>query len=895
MSASAAGLETNPQTGLTDAEVLARRAEYGWNELEAAPEAPFWRRLAAQFKDALVMLLLAAAGVSAVVWFVEREAAWPYESLVILTIVVLNAALGLVQEGKAERALAALRAMAAPEVSVVRNGGPRRVPSRDLVPGDVLAIAEGDAVTADARIVECVELHTLEAALTGESAPVAKSVDPVDAAAALGDRRNMVFSGTAVSAGHGRAIVSATGMRTELGRIAGMLRSAKNQTTPLQRELDRVGKQLGVVVVCIAAVVAGTLLFLNGVHDSKQVVQILLFGVALAVAAAPEGLAAVVTVVLAMGVTRMAARGAIVRKLPAVETLGSATVIASDKTGTLTRNEMTARVIVTASGRTELTGSGYVPEGELKASGDETLAEAERLLRAAALANNAELVEHEGKWTIHGDPTEAALVVAAHKAGFAQAALRTQHPRVAEVPFTSERKRMSTVHEAPGGRVLFAKGAPHHVLDLCTSEMAGAVDRPLSDARRAEILAANEALAATAMRTLGVATGAGNEERGLTFLGLIGMIDPPRAEAAAAVGRARAAGIRPIMITGDHPATALAIAREVGITDGTRVMTGPELDGISGASVLEVAVYARVNPAHKLRIVEALQSTGAIVAMTGDGVNDAPALKAADIGIAMGITGTDVSKEASDLILTDDNFATIVAAVEEGRAVFDNIRKFLRYLLSSNVGEVLTVFLGVVLAGPLGLSAEGGFVIPLLATQILWINLVTDGAPALALGADPASPDLMARPPRPKTEGVINARMGYGIGVIGIVMAVGTLLVLDASLPGGWIDGAGPLDYGRTMAFTTLVLFQVFNAFNCRSDERSAFVGLVGNRWLWGAVALSTGLHVFVIYVPILQSAFSTVALTAGDWLFATVVASAVLWVSEAMKWVSRAGLVRVA
>lgn len=881
--------------GLHDSEVEAHRAESGWNELEAAAAVPLWRRLFAQFQDALVLLLLGAAAVSAVVWVVEREAAWPYESLVILTIVILNAVLGLAQEGKAEQAMAALRAMAAPEVTVIRGGATRRIPGRDLVPDDLMVLAEGDAVAADARLVESVELHTLEASLTGESVPVPKSTEPVDAGAALGDQRNMVFSGTAVSSGHGRAIVTATGMKTELGRIAGMLRTTTNEATPLQQELDRLGKQLGIVVLAIAALVAGTLLVLNGVHDARQVVQILLFGVALAVAAAPEGLAAVVTVVLAMGVTRMAARGAIIRKLPAVETLGSATVIASDKTGTLTRNEMTVRIVVTASGNLELLGSGYAPEGAVNASNPEVRGEADQLLLAAALVNNSELAELDGKWTIHGDPTEAALVVAARKAGMVHADLQSKYPRQSENPFTSERKRMSTVHTVDGQPVLFAKGAPHSLLDLCAKERSGETERPLTDARRAEILKRNEELASAAMRTLGVATGAGKEEIGLTFLGLIGMIDPPRAEAGAAVARARTAGIRPIMITGDHPATALAIARELGITDSTRVMTGPELDRLSEQDVREVAVYARVNPSHKLRIVELLKSTGAVVAMTGDGVNDAPALKAADIGIAMGITGTEVSKEASDLILTDDNFATIVAAVEEGRAVFDNIRKFLRYLLSSNIGEVLTIFFGVVLAGPLGINTGEGFVIPLLATQILWINLVTDGAPALALGADPPSPDLMTRPPRPRAEGVINRRMAYGIAIIGMVMAAGTLLVLDAAMPAGWIAGTGSLPYGRTMAFTTLVLFQLFNAFNCRSDEHSVFAGVLENRWLWGAVALSVVLHGLVIYVPFLQTAFSTVALTGSDWLLAAAVASSVLWVSEAMKWASRAGIVRVA
>ena len=448
---------------------------------------------------------------------------------------------------------------------------------------------------------------------------------------------------------------------------------------------------------------------------------------------------------------------------------------------------------------------------------------------------------------------------------------------------------MSTEHDGPAGRVGYAKGAVGRMLESCTQELVGDAAMPLTEPRRAAILAKTEELAAKALRVLGVATGKG--ERELTFLGLVGMMDPPREEAKAAVAQARTAGIRPVMITGDHPATAMAIAREVGIADDPKVVTGAELDRefIAGADV-----YARVNPEHKLRIVQALQATVAVVAMTGDGVNDAPALKAADIGIAMGKAGTDVAKQAADLILTDDNFATIVAAVEEGRAVFDNIRKFLRYLLSSNAGEVMTVFFGVVLARQMGLEGDHGFVLPLLATQILWINLVTDGAPALALGADPASPDLMTRSPRAAGAGVIDRGMGYGIVITGLVMAAGTLAVLDASMPGGFIAGAGSLAYGRTMTFTTLVIFQIFNAFNCRSDERSAFDGLFANRWLWAATVASLALHVLVIYVPVLRTAFSTVPLSGGDWLLATAVASSVLWVSEAIKWARRAGLLRV-
>ena len=910
----AADLGTDVKLGLRSQEASARLDRYGPNELDAEIPPPAWRRFLAQFRDALVLLLVGAAAISCAVWAVERDTGLPYEGLVIITIVLLNALLGFVQEGRAEKALAALRAMAAPEASVVRDGELRRLTTRELVPGDLLIINEGDTVSADARLIDVVELQTLEASLTGESVPALKRPEPVDRDAGIGDRLNTVFAGTTASYGHARAVVTATGMRTELGKIAGMLRATKSPITPLQRELNRTGKQLGIAVIVIAAVVVITLLVLYGARDAKTVVQVLMFGVALAVAAAPEGLAAVVTVVLAIGVQRMARRGAIVRKLPAVETLGSATVIASDKTGTLTRNEMTVRVIVTAAGRVDVTGTGYSPSGGLRTAGGKELSgdwktETERLLQATTLANNAQLTEREGTWHIQGDPTEAALLVAAEKAGIDHGATQARFPRLAEAPFSSERKRMSTVHqdaESPGGRVVFTKGAPGMLLERCTHELTGQEAHPLTPERKAEILRVTEILAAEALRTLGAAfrqlvpgepagsnTGSADEfERDLVFLGLIGMIDPPRPEARAAVERAKTAGIRAILITGDHPGTAVAIARELGIASNDRVINGKQLDLMSdqdlAATTREVAVYARVNPKHKLRIVNALQSNGEIVAMTGDGVNDAPALKSADIGVAMGITGTDVSKEAADLVLTDDNFATIVAAVEEGRAVFDNIRKFLRYLLSSNAGEVLTVFFAVVLARPLGIGGEGVFILPLLATQILWINLVTDGPPALALGVDPAAPDLMNRPPRPRGEGVIDRRMRADIGLVGVVMAAGTLLIFDAALPGGLIEGTGKIEYGRTMAFTTLMLFQLFNAFNARSAVQSAFSGLFRNRWLWAAVSLSIALHTLVIYVPLLRTAFGTVSLDAGDWARSAAVASSVLWITEAVKFVTR-------
>ena len=713
----------------------------------------------------------------------------------------------------------------------------------------------------------------------------------------------MLFSGTAATYGRGKAVVTATGMQTEMGRIAGMLKETQVETTPLQKELARVGRVLAIVVIGIALVMIGTILLVEDIRGPAALFEVFILGVALAVAAVPEGLPAVVTAVLALGVQRMAKRNAIVRHLAAVETLGSASVIASDKTGTLTRNEMTVRAVVTASGRVDFAGTGYAPEGEVTNLTKNLEVEVKRALTVGDRANNAVLQQRDGRWTVQGDPTEGALIVAARKAGLEDEALDARFERLGEVPFSSARKLMTTIHsdaEREGRLRVFTKGAPDVLLGHCSHELVGAETRMLEERRRAEILQANEALAGEALRTIGVAfrllpAGALQDgfdeklEHELVFAGLIGMIDPPRAEAKAAVARAKAAGIRPIMITGDHPATAAVIAAELGIASDRRAVSGAELEKMPDAAlrrtVQEVSVYARVNPEHKLRIVKALQADGAIVAMTGDGVNDAPALKTADIGVAMGITGTDVSKEAADIVLADDNFASIVAAVEEGRAVFSNIRKFLRYLLSSNIGEVLTMFFGVLLADLIGLKPTGaGVALPLVATQILWINLVTDGAPALALGIDPAHPAAMRRPPRPRGEGVITGRMWAGIVYVGAIMAVGTLAILDASLPGGLIEGSGDMRYAQTMAFTTLVLFSLFTVFNARSDERSAFADLFTNAWLWGAVLLSLVLQAAVLYVPFLQRAFSTVALGAGDWLLCAAVASSVLWLRELSK-----------
>jgi P-type Ca2+ transporter type 2C len=908
-------LGSDATQGLTMEEARRRLVQYGPNELQAETPIPAWRKFLAQFQDVLILLLLIAAAISLIVWLYERDEPLPYEALVIFAIVLFNGILGYVQEARAERSVAALRAMAAAEASVLRDGQPQQVPASDLVPGDIILIEAGDTIPADGRLTHSVALQTAEASLTGESLPVSKDIDLLPEDVGIGDRSNTVFSGTAASYGRGRAVVTATGMQTEMGKIAGLLRQTKSNPTPLQQELNRTGKMLGIVVVIIAVVMIGTIIVMEGIREFSALVDVLILGVALAVAAVPEGLPAVVTAVLALGVQRMAQRHAIVRKLPAVETLGSASVIASDKTGTLTRNEMTVRTIVTASGRVDVSGTGYAPDGELRqddhALPDDVLrTEVTYTLGAADRANNAVLQEHDGRWTIQGDPTEGALIVAARKAGLTDEVLKERFARVGEVPFSSERKLMSTMHtdaERPERLLVFTKGAPDILLSRCQEEWTGDGPHPLTEERRTHIREVNEQLAGEALRTLGIAfralprdalqhANAMNDqlEQKLVFLGLVGMIDPPRDEVRDAVVLAKGAGIRTVMITGDHPRTAAAIAKELGIATTATAITGAELERMSDealrTTVRESSVYARINPEQKLRIVQALQQNGAVVAMTGDGVNDAPALKTADIGVAMGITGTDVSKEAADMILTDDNFATIVNAVGEGRAIFANVQKFLRFLLSSNIGEVLTMFGGVVLANVLGLTATSNEVIiaPLLATQILWINLVTDGAPALALGLDPADPDVMKQQPRPQGSGVITREMWFGIIFVGIIMAAGTLLVLDASLPGGLIAGSGDMPYGRTMAFTTLILFQMFNVFNARSDTHSVLYQLFHNSWLFGAVALSLALHVAVIYVPFLQRAFDTVPLQASDWLTSVLVASSVLWLRELSKAVRR-------
>jgi P-type Ca2+ transporter type 2C len=898
--------------GLAAGEARDRLRRDGPNELRSAPPPSAWRRLLAQFQDPLVYLLLAAVVITLTVWWLEGATGWPVDAVVILVIVWLNALLGFLQEARSQRAAAALARLTAVTSEILRDGIKQRVPCAELVCGDLLLLSEGDQVGADARLLQASALRLQEASLTGESEAVSKDVAALPADAPLAERCNMVFKGTAVVQGTGLALVTATGMGTEMGRIAHLLANTPEAATPLQKEVRQIGRMLGRAVLLIAIVVVLMVLWLTEVRTLAEVEAVLLLGVSLAVAAVPEGLPAILSLVLALGVQRMAGLRAIVKKLSSVETLGSASVICTDKTGTLTRSEMAIERVMTASGCSCPEGVGYEPVGAIRHQGQPVEpgplhSELVLMLSGGSLASNADLRQQaDGSWVIHGDPTEASFLVAERKLGVHELR-RQRYERVAEIPFSSQRKMMSVLvrdREQGGSLLLIAKGAPDLLLQRCTAARVGMDVVPMSDVIRARALADVSELSDAALRTLSVAyrpLRPGEDERAgealeqdLTFVGTVGIIDPPRAEAAAAIREAQRAGIRVIMITGDHPRTAARIAADLGIIEaGGAALTGAQIDALDAAALAEAvrstSVYARVDPSHKLRIVDALQAQGHVVAMTGDGVNDAPALKTADIGVAMGITGTEVSKEAGKMILADDNFATIVAAVREGRGILDNIRKFLRYLLSSNMGELLTVFLGVLGARALGLvDASGAVVLPLLATQILWINLVTDSGPALAMGVDPQTEDVMGRRPRRPDERVIDWPMWSGVLQVGLVMALATLFTLDLCLPGGLVEGDQSLERARTAAFTVLVLAQLFNAFNARSERGSAFQGLLGNRWLWAAVAAAVLLQLAVVQLEFLNQAFGTVPLQGWQWLQCVTIASSVLVYGECRKWIAR-------
>ena len=845
-------------TGLTDDDVRLRRGDVGANTLAEEPPVPAWKRLAAQFQDLVVWILIAAAIISGLLeeWV---------DTAAILAIVIVNGIIGYVQEARAERALASLQKLSAPLAKVLRGGHLVGVPAADLVPGDIIELEAGDNVPADARLLEAFSLRVQEAALTGESVATEKEAHAVLAEATpLGDRRTMVYSGTVVAAGHSTAVIVATGMQTELGHIAGMLSRWHPEVTPLQRRLGELGRILIVVCLAIVAIIFG----LESWRGEQNFFELLMLSASLAVAAVPEGLPAVVTLVLAIGLQRMVARNALVRKLPSVETLGSVTVICSDKTGTLTRNEMTVREIETAEGRVHVSGSGYAPHGEFTRSHDAATVQVDakadpdlgHLLRVAAWCNNAKVSPRgDGDaWEVVGDPTEGALISLAMKGGIDPGSRgKVEH----EIPFDSERKTMSVVIRGADGPVIYTKGAPEVLLEKCVAERRQGRAVPLDQQRRAEIRDVNARMAANALRVLAFASrepateaeGA-YAERDLVFVGLVGMIDPPREEVRAAMATCRTAGIRPVMITGDHPATARAIARELQMIDGPQaeadetVVTGEVLDTLSdealAARVASIAVYARVSAEHKLRVVNAWRSRGDVVAMTGDGVNDAPAVKAADIGIAMGITGTDVTKESSDMVLTDDNFASIVSAVEEGRGIYDNIQKFIHYLLSCNAGEVMLMFV----------AAAAGWPVPLLAIQILWINLVTDGLPALALGMEPAEPDIMQRQPRPPREPVITLERGL------MILSHG-LLIAAVCVAAYWMEYQGDADrkeWARSVTFCVAAFAQLFFAIGCRSDRAIAPArGFFANPSLLLAIVISAGLQVAVVTLPVFRGVFA--------------------------------------
>ena len=853
---SALGSDAN---GLEEEEGKLRLDRFGYNELEREKKPSSLGIFLRQFKNILVIILLAAASISLVV-------GETLDAVVILGIVVAVSLLGFFQEYRAEKALEALRKMAALTATVIRGGSESEIPARELVPGDIAILSVGDKIPADLRLIEAVNLRVDEAALTGESVPSEKRIDPVPRDASLAERVGVAYAGTIVSYGRGKGVVFSTGQQTEFGKIASMIRAAPKVKTPLELRIERVGRLLGTAMVSVAVLV-----LLLGLARGSPLLEMFLWAVSLAVAAVPEALPAVVTGGLAIGVRRMAKRNAIVRRLPAVETLGSTTVICSDKTGTMTKGEMTVRRVFVGEDSYEVTGAGYEPRGEILKDGTPVLNDDLALIaRVAVLCNDASLSTASAP-RIVGDPTEVALLVVAAKTSERVEKLRSTHPRIFEVPFTSERKRMTTVHKTPDGQLLYCmKGALETVLPSCESAYSQGRPVPIDEDVKRRIHGVGEQMAKNALRVLAFAykmTPAGwqvldesSAEKGLIFLGLMGMMDPPREEVKEAIQKCHEAGIKVVMITGDHKETAQAVAHELGILSlGAKALTGAELDSLGEEEfdhvVEDVAVYARVSPEHKLRIVRTLKGKGHIVTMTGDGVNDAPALKNADIGVAMGITGTDVTKEAADLVLADDNFASIVAAVEEGRAIFDNIRKYLTFLLSANIGELL-----IMLA-----AALFGYPLPLVPVQILYVNLATDGLPALALGIDPPMQDLMRRRPR-------DPKLSIFAGLRGSI--AGIALLLGVAMTGLFVFGlmSRGVAEARSLVFAAIIVFELAFAFSCRSQNQTIFrLGVTSNKYLVAAVLSQLVLLLLIIYTPSVAPLFEVSRIDLGDWLLVIV------------------------
>lgn len=852
--------ETDLQKGLTDRQIAQRIKSYGSNLLPDRKKVNVWQLFIDQFRDFMIIVLMLATLISGLMGEVE-------DAITIVAIIILNAFLGFFQEFRAERSLQALKELTAPEARVLRNDQILSIKARDLVPGDIVFLKAGDQIPADGRVVESHNLEVDESLLTGESLPVEKETDPLAKSTPVADRKNMVYMGTVITQGRGKMLITSTALATEMGKIANLLTHLEERTTPLQNRLSYLGKWL--VWLCLFACGAVVVV---GVIRGESLYQMVFAGVSLAVAAIPEGLPAIVTLSLAIGVQKMIKRQAIVRKLPAVETLGCATVICSDKTGTLTQNRMAVRRVYTMNRQIDFQRKAQDSDLQLA-------------LQIGVYCNNANLVEEKKKLfkrptdqalEVIGDPTEGALLLAGIQAGIRKQDL-DQYQFVAEVPFTSKRKQMSVIVKEGSVVKLLTKGAPDVLIDQCTKFQSGQQVKSLNHQLKRKIIRQNEQMANDALRVLAVAyrkipsdrlstKDYAKFETELTFVGLIGMIDPPRAEAKAAIASCRRAGIKPIMVTGDHRNTAEAIARELGLLHkGDLVVTGADLNKLNDreffSQIDQISVYARVSPEDKLRIVQGFKAQGQIVAMTGDGVNDAPAVKEADIGIAMGQRGTDVTRESSALILADDNFATIVAAVEEGRNIYNNIRKFIRYLLSCNIGEILTIFLGIVFGLPL----------PLLPIQILWVNLVTDGLPALSLGVDPGDKDVMERPPRDPEESIFSHGLKTKIIIQGTLIGLSTL---GAFVLGLYWQG-GSLAVARTMALTTLVMAQLIFVFACRSERHSLWqIKPFSNRWMVLAVLFSSLMQLAVIYIPLLQNVFQTTTLNWREWLIVLALAS---------------------
>ena len=865
-------LQVDASSGLTKEEAEKRIEKYGHNRLEGGKEKSLIQMILEQLKDFLVIILMIAAVIS--IFLGEA-----LEGIIILAIVVLNTFLGVYQENKASNALKALKEMASPHAKVLRGGQIIEVPSSDVVPGDIAILEAGDYVPADLRLIESVNLKIDEAALTGESVPVEKDASAVLAEdASLGDRINCGYMGTVITYGRGRGVITETGMQTQMGNIAGMLNDTPDESTPLQKKLDSLGKVLGIVCLAICVVI-----FLLGLLHGMELFDIFMTSVSLAVAAIPEGLTVVVTVVLAMGMQKMVKCNAIIKRLSAVETLGSTTVICSDKTGTLTQNKMTIQKLYDASGHYNVSGTGYSPEGEITdEAGNVPASFPDRLIEGALLCNDA--TYDPANQTIVGDPTEAAMVVLAYKHGMKKAEWESRYPRVQEIPFDSDRKLMSTFHKIGDSITMYTKGAPDELLRRCTRIEEKGVVNPLTDAKREEILSVNQDMAQSALRVIGVAYRTMNEadpspesENDLIFVGLVGMIDPPREEAKAAIDVCKTAGIQVKMITGDHKITASAIGAQLGI-ETDRTVEGREINEMTDEQLCECVkttnVFARVSPEHKVRLVDAVRANGNIAAMTGDGVNDAPSLKHADIGVAMGITGTDVSKEAADMILTDDNFASIVRAVAEGRTIYANIRKVVGFLLSCNIGEILVIFLAMLTNLPT----------PLVAIQLLSINLITDAFPAFALGMEKEEPGTMNRKPRDPSEPIVDKKMTVAVLIQSIALALGTL--------GSFVYGLyvhDSLDVARTACFLTLVLGELLRAYSARSESTSVFkMKVFENSYLNKCVLVSVLFMIASIYVPFLNPVFSTVALSFDEIIMALVLAFLPMLGGEAAKLVTK-------